>query len=148
MADEPTFRLIYRSHNRIPEHDRKAQLGAIFSVARSTNKKRDVTGALLTYGDWFVQTLEGEEGTVRDLYDHIYKDSRHEKVTLISAEAVDGRVFSRWAMAKVAEDGEPDIPLLMNVNKGGISPAAPRPTTPAQDSILDLMRDSLRSADH
>ena len=49
-------------------------------------------------------------------------------------------------MAKVAEDGEPDIPLLMNVTKGGISPAAPRPTTPDQDSILEFMRDSLRSA--
>lgn len=147
MADEPTFRLIYRSHNRIPERARKAELGAIFSVARSANRKRDITGALLTYGDWFVQTLEGEEGTVRDLYEHIYKDGRHEKVTLISAEAVDDRVFSRWAMAKVAEDGEPDIPLLMNVNKGGISPAARRPTTPEQDAILDFMRDSLRAAE-
>ena len=37
MADASTFRLIYRSHNRIPEHERKAELGAIFSVARSGN---------------------------------------------------------------------------------------------------------------
>ena len=56
------------------------------------------------------------------------------------------RVFARWSMAKVAEDGEPDIPLLMNVTKGGISPAAPRPTTPEQDSILDFMRDAVRES--
>jgi hypothetical protein len=146
MADAATFRLIYRSHNRIPEHQRKAELGAIFSVARSGNAKKDVTGALLTHEDWFVQALEGDEHIVRDLYEHIYRDGRHEKVTVIFAEPVDERVFARWAMAKVADEGEPDIPLLMNVNKGGISPAAARPTTPEQEKILDFMRDSVRAA--
>jgi hypothetical protein len=34
----------------------------------------------------------------------------------------------------------------MNVNKGGISPAAARPTTPEQEKILDFMRDSVRGA--
>jgi hypothetical protein len=47
-------------------------------------------------------------------------------------------------MARVSDDGQPDIPLLMNVDKGGASPAAPRPTTPEQESILDFMRDSIR----
>ena len=32
----------------------------------------------------------------------------------------------------------------MNVNKGGISPAAPRPTTPEQESVLEFMRNSVR----
>ena len=117
-----------------------------FSVARSGNAKKDVTGALLTHEDWFVQALEGDEDVVRDLYEHIYRDGRHEKVTVIFAEPVDERVFARWAMAKVADEGEPDIPLLMNVNKGGISPAAARPTTPEQEKILDFMRDSVRGA--
>ena len=144
MADEPIFRLIYRSHYRIPEHKRKAELGEIFSVARSNNTKKQVTGALLTHQDWFVQALEGAEDTVRGLYDHIYKDVRHEKVSVLFADHVDDRVFSRWAMARVCEDGKPDIPLLMNVNKGGISPAAPRPTTPDQEKILDFMRESIR----
>jgi Sensors of blue-light using FAD len=141
---DSTFRLIYRSRNRIPEPDRKAELGAIFSVARSGNRRKQVTGALLTHGDWFVQALEGDEGTVRDLYEHIFKDHRHERVTVLFAEPVEDRVFSRWAMAKVAEDGKPDIPLLMNIDKGGISPAARRPTTPEQDKILDFMRDAIR----
>jgi hypothetical protein len=144
VTDTPTFRLIYRSHNRIPEHDRKAELGAIFSVARSSNKKCDVTGALLTHRDSFVQALEGDESTIRGLYDHIYKDGRHDNVTVIFAEQVPDRVFSRWAMAKVSDDGETDIPLLMNVTKGGISRAASRPTTPEQDRILDFMRDAVR----
>jgi hypothetical protein len=140
----PTFRLMYRSHSRISPERRKAELGEIFSVARSKNKKAGITGALLIVDDWFVQVLEGDEVAVRGLYDRIYSDSRHERVSLITAQASDGRTFGRWAMAKVAEDGEPDIPLITNVNKGGIVPAAARPMTPEQEAVLATMRDSLR----
>ena len=142
---EQAFRLIYRSHNRIPAAQRKAELGAIFSVARNQEKKKDITGALLIHDDWFVQALEGEEEAVRALYEHITKDKRHERISIIEEQTVDARVFSRWSMAKVSEDGEPDIPLLTNVNKGGISPAAGRPTTPEQDAILDVMRAAARN---
>ena len=148
MTDTPTFRLIYRSHNRIPNDRRKAELGAIFSAARSTNKRLGVTGALLTSGDWFVQTLEGDEAVVRDLYARIGKDSRHERVVEIASGEVDGRVFSRWAMARVSADGEHDIPLLANAAKGGITPAAPRPTTPEQEEVLDFMRRTLGDDAH
>lgn len=148
MTETPTFRLIYRSHNRIPTDRRKAELGAIFSTARSTNKRLDVTGALLTSGDWFVQALEGDEAVVRDLYTRIGKDSRHERVVEIESGPVEQRVFSRWAMARVSADGDHDIPLLTNAAKGGITPAAPRPTTPEQDEVLDRMRRSIADDAH
>jgi hypothetical protein len=148
MTDTPTFRLIYRSHSRIPSDRRKAELGAIFSAARSTNKRLGVTGALLTSGDWFVQALEGDEAVVRDLYTRIGKDPRHERIVEIESGEVDGRVFSRWAMARVSADGEHDIPLLANAAKGGITPAAPRPTTPEQDEVLDFMRRTLGDGAH
>lgn len=35
-----------------------------------------------------------------------------------------GRVFGHWSMARVSEDGEPDIPLIAQTD--GISPAAGR----------------------
>jgi hypothetical protein len=140
------FRLVYRSHSRIRSTERKHQLGEIFSVARSANKKLGVTGALLINDDEFVQTLEGPELAVRDLYAKISKDRRHEHIELLESGAVPGRVFGRWAMAKVAAAGEPDIPLLANVDKGGISPAQPRPATEAQEAVLGLMRQSLRRA--
>jgi FAD-dependent sensor of blue light len=142
----PVFRLVYRSHSRIGTTERKQQLGEIFSVARSSNKKLGVTGALLINDDQFVQTLEGPEPAVRDLYAKISKDRRHEHVELLESGDVAGRVFGKWAMAKMAAEGEPDIPLLTNVNKGGISPAQPRPATQAQEAVLDLMRQSLRRA--
>lgn len=141
--DKATFRLIYLSHNLIPAGDRRAVLGDVFSVARSTNKKLGVTGALLITDDSFVQVLEGEEPVVRALYERISLDHRHDRVTVIQNGAVPGRVFGRWSMAKVSADGEPDIPLLTNVDKGGISPAAGHPTTPEQDALLNFMRDSI-----
>jgi len=140
------FRLIYRSHSRIGAAERKQQLGGIFTVARSSNKKLGVTGALLITDDEFVQALEGAEPVVRDLYAKIGKDRRHEHVELLASGDVPGRVFGKWAMAKVAADGEPYIPLLANVDKGGISPAQPRPATEAQEAVLGLMRQSLRGA--
>jgi Sensors of blue-light using FAD len=140
----PVFRLIYRSHSRIGAAERKHQLGEIFSAARSSNKGLGVTGALLITDDDFVQTLEGPEPVVRELYSKIYKDKRHEHLEVLESGDVSGRVFGRWAMAKVAADGEPDIPLLTNVDKGGISPAQPRPSTEAQETVLDIMRQSLR----
>lgn len=138
-----TFRLIYRSHMRIPRERRKAVLGNIFSVARSNNKEQDITGALLVTDDSFVQALEGDQSAVRQLYGVIVRDVRHERVELLDEQYVDERVFGRWSMAKVAEDGEPDIPLLMNRDKGGISRAAARPTTDDQEAVLGFMRDSV-----
>jgi hypothetical protein len=50
-------------------------------------------------------------------------------------------------MARVAdEEDEPDIPLLMNRDKGGISPAAPRPSTPGQEAVVATMREYARAS--
>lgn len=135
---QSTFRLMYRSRNRIPESDRKIELGTLFSSARRNNKGAGVSGALLLTGDWFVQVLEGDELTVRALFDTISKDPRHDSVTLLDTGEVGDRVFARWSMAKVAEGGEPDIPLI--AHEDGIAPAASRGTTPAQYKLLGTMR--------
>ena len=124
------FRLIYRSHSRIPAVGRKAELGSIFSEARSNNKAADITGALLITDNYFAQALEGEETAVRALFERISRDPRHEDVLLVDEQPVDHRVFSRWAMAEVSKDGSADIPLLASTEHGGISVGAPRPSTP------------------
>ena len=68
------FRLMYRSHNRIPLLERRTELRDIFNQARSNNKRRQLSGALLLQDDWFVQTLEGDEQTVQSLYARIESD--------------------------------------------------------------------------
>ena len=142
MADAatagPVFRLMYSSHLRIPEHERKAQLGAI---------RQGVTGALLVWHDNVVQALEGDEATVRELYEAIRRDPRHERIAVLEEGTVPERTFGRWSMARVSDDDdEPDIPLLMNRDKGGISPAAPRATTPEEDAVVATMREYARGS--
>ena len=133
-----TFRLMYLSHDLIASEDSKRALGALFSQARTNNKRRNVTGALLVTGQTFIQTLEGEEDVVREVYEIIRQDERHDAVELLEAHTVPGRVFGHWSMARVSEDGEPDIPLIAHTD--GISPAAGRRITPEAAEVLDTMR--------
>jgi len=140
---EDTFRLIYRSRNQIPAEQRKVELGALFGKARSNNKKHDITGALLLSDDWFVQALEGDETAVRDLFAHIEKDYRHDAVSVVESGGVPERVFSKWSMARVSEDGAPDITLIAHVD--GIHRASTRGTTPEQETVLDVMREAAQS---
>jgi Sensors of blue-light using FAD len=142
-AATDTFRLIYRSRNLIPDDQRKAELGTLFGQARSNNKKQGITGALLLSDEWFVQTLEGDEDAVRTLFAHIEKDPRHDSVSVIETGSAE-RVFAKWAMAKVAADGERDIALIAHVD--GIHRAAPHRTTDGQEAVLDVMRDAARGA--
>jgi len=143
-AADQIFRLMYRSHDKIAGGARRAELGALFSQARSANKKKDITGALLLYDDWFVQTLEGDEGAVRALFGHIETDPRHDQVSLLDAREVGERVFGRWSMARVADNGETDIPLIAHVD--GIAEASGRKTSPEQQELLDAMRKAAKDA--
>lgn len=145
-AEADAFRLIYRSHNLIPAEQRKRDLGALFSAARANNKSLQVTGALLCNEGVFVQVLEGPEEAVTKLFEHISRDPRHDSVSVLESGYVGPRVFSRWAMAEVGEEGEADIPLI--AHRDGISPAAGRRTTDEQDALLEIMREAARGETH
>lgn len=133
---DPTFRLMYRSHNLLPVDTIKVGLGHLFSSARAANKARHVTGALLLSGGSFVQVLEGDEAVVRALFARISTDPRHDQVELVEAGQVERREFARWSMAQVQDDGE--IPLIAHTD--GISAAAGHRITPGQREVLDDMR--------
>ena len=135
-----TFRLMYRSRDRLTPEDRGSELGDLFATARSNNEKRRITGALLLTGDWFIQVLEGKEADVRALFSSIEHDPRHDSVEVLDAGPASEQAFAHWSMAKVAVDGEPDIPLIAVV--GEISPSAGRRTSQEQDRVLDAMREA------
>lgn len=141
---DPIFRLMYRSRSTIPADAHRAELGSLFSTARSNNKKRGICGALLLFEDTFVQVLEGDESAVRKLYARISHDPRHEAVTVLHSGPVDDAVFARWAMAEVNPSGGADTALI--AHEDGISPAAGHRTTPAQEFVLDTMRTAAREA--
>ncbi len=138
----PVFRLIYRSRARIAAEAFDAELGNILRVARAKNGALGITGALLVYDNWFAQTLEGDADAVKALYQRIAKDPRHDSVELRAEDMVSERVFSRWAMAKVSEHGDADIPLAASAS--GVVVAGARRSTPEQESVLDRMRMATR----
>ena len=146
--EQVVYRLIYRSRNRIPDAQRRVELGRLFSQARSHNKRSAITGALLLLDDHFVQTLEGDEEQVQALLGRIRVDPRHDALEVLDTGLVDARVFARWAMAKVADrEDEPDLPLIAHVR--GIAPAAPRgDATADQEAVLEVMREAARGKQH
>lgn len=141
-APEAPFRLIYRSRSLAPAAEQDRVLGDILRVARTNNARLGVTGALLVYDNWFAQTLEGPEAEVRALFERIRLDGRHDSVEVRQEGPVNERVFARWAMARVAEHGEPDIALM--ATPSGVSPGSARKSSSDQEAILDLMRDATR----
>ncbi len=143
MSD-PLFRLIYRSHDLVPEPQRATALGELFTTARRNNKRLDITGALMVQGDAFVQALEGDEGAVRALYATISADERHDSVTVLEERAIPARTFGRWAMAEVSDAGRPDLRLVSNARAGVIVGAGQDPSiSPEQEEVLATMRASL-----
>jgi hypothetical protein len=137
---EPVFRLIYRSHSLIDAVDRSSELASIFTSARRNNRGHEITGALLVSNGVFVQALEGAEGEVRELFDVIRGDSRHDQVKLVQ-QTVAPRTFGRWAMAEVAAAEGPDIRLVSNTKVGEIVAMGRDPSiTPVQEQVLTFMR--------
>lgn len=134
------FRLMYRSRDRVPPEDRRDELADLFARSRSNNQRRDITGALLVSGQWFVQVLEGDEARVRSLFALITTDVRHDDVELLSEGPVDDRIFARWSMARVAVD-ESHFPLIAQVSEfsGGDTAGV----TTARHRLLEVMRDAL-----
>ena len=94
---------MYRSRLTVPPENRRAEIASILEASQRKNLDREVTGALLIWVDYVVQTLEGQEDVVRGLFEKIAGDPRHEAVTLLEAHHVDARTFGRWSMARVSD---------------------------------------------
>lgn len=65
---------------------------------RGKNARLGITGLLLYRSGSFMQALEGDEDTVRDLYDTICADPLHHHVTKILTISVPERQFPDWSM--------------------------------------------------
>jgi MFS family permease len=142
----PVFRLIYRSRLTIPDDDVEAEVANILAKARTKNPQAGITGALVVWGTSVVQTLEGEEGAVRGLYDVISKDPRHEHVELVETTPGVDRTFGRWSMARVADDDDADMPVGGDQWEGAVDVAARRLTSPEEEAAAKAMRDRVRGA--
>jgi hypothetical protein len=89
--------IIYLSWASAPLTD--DQLQELLRVARRHNKQLNVTGIMVYGNERFMQVLEGEEATVRALYEHIKLDARHHHVIAYADKPITHRAFAEWTMA-------------------------------------------------
>ena len=149
MADststESVFRLVYRSRLNARPEDVETEVANILSASRRNNPAKNITGALVVWDIDVVQTLEGDEQVVRDLYETITRDPRHENLQLVEESPGVERTFVKWSMAHVADNAESDIALGMAAWEGGVDVMGFRAlTSPAEDKVLTTMRERVR----
>ena len=97
-------------------------LDHILASARQRNLSLGVTGMLLYYRGEFVQILEGEKESVKNVYaKFIGPDSRHTALNKVCENTISHRSFNKWSMGFVgAAEIESRIPssaigILMSV---------------------------------
>lgn len=75
-----------------------SELDGILVTSRRNNRAVDVTGLLVSGGRRFLQTLEGPDHAVEQVFRRIEQDARHFAVVILSRTSIDQRSFGDWAM--------------------------------------------------
>jgi hypothetical protein len=90
------------------------EIEKILTACRTNNGPLDITGVLLYSDTRFIQYVEGKSTALTSLYDKIKKDTRHEKVVMISYNPIAERIFPSWQMGslKMASD---DISFITDI---------------------------------
>ena len=70
----------------------------ILLFSDENNKNKNVTGILFGHGINFLQVLEGDKVVIKNLYEHIAKDERHQNITLLDFCPIAERKFKGWSM--------------------------------------------------
>ena len=73
-------------------------LDNILTASRANNALLGITGLLLHIDGGFLQMLEGEERSVRELYTRIAADRRHSDPRILLDREIPVRVFADWSM--------------------------------------------------
>ena len=97
--------VIYSSAAVEPFSD--SALTELLAAARVNNGRLGVTGMLLYHDGSFLQTLEGNEDVLENLYAKIGKDKRHHRLVALSRRNVESRHFDQWQMGFVATKALP-----------------------------------------
>ena len=71
----------------------------ILLTSRKLNTNYDITGCLLYYNKHFIQILEGNKKSVKQLYNNILIDVRHRDIMLLAENEKEKRFFVDWNMA-------------------------------------------------
>jgi Sensors of blue-light using FAD len=91
------FQLIYVSTAAIEFGT--ADLIKLLIEARDFNRGHQITGILIFENEKFLQVLEGDMAEVKQLYESICRDGRHDQIEAISSKMLSKREYPNWSMA-------------------------------------------------
>jgi hypothetical protein len=77
-----------------------ADLKKLLMRSRLNNGATNVTGMLIYRDGTFLQALEGDEQSVREVFNRIEADERHSEVSILTDQPSPGgqRLFGKWSM--------------------------------------------------
>jgi hypothetical protein len=113
-------RCLYAS--RISTSLAASALDGILEQSRKNNPKRGITGLLCHTHDSFVQVVEGGREPVSDLLRSIYRDDRHQQMTILLFEEIAERRFGNWTMGRVNVENINAAVLLKYSEKVALDP--------------------------
>ncbi|PPD35743.1 MAG: hypothetical protein CTY19_01480 [Methylomonas sp.] len=90
------LQLVYVSSATTPFSN--AELLELLTKSRIKNSKLGITGMLLYKDGNFMQLLEGEDNTVRQLFETISHDPRHHNSIVLIDEPAETAYFGDWSM--------------------------------------------------
>ncbi len=107
------FQLIYTSV--ITVDVTQDQMRQIALESRASNEAANLTGALLVSDRGILQILEGDEETVRAVYNRIEKDPRHIGCDILLARHCETREFRQMAMGfcKASDDDGYEVKMAI-----------------------------------
>lgn len=91
--------LIYVSLKSAAVVNPEQAMHEIIAIAQSRNARLDVTGALASTREHYVQILEGSIAAVGELMESIDNDPRHTNVIVLESVFVPQRSLPAWSMA-------------------------------------------------
>ena len=96
---EALIQIIYTSVASVPFT--ADDLTRLLATARTSNHAHQVSGLLVFDDGFFIQTLEGPESRVDQVFRTIEKDTRHDHLRLLLRHRIDAREFADWTMGFV-----------------------------------------------
>jgi len=90
------YRIIYKSRSITPLNWTLVQDIIMSSVP--SNEASGITGILLASETHFLQVLEGKFEDVNALFRRIFRDDRHDELSIIGFSVIDARLFRGWGM--------------------------------------------------
>ena len=74
------------------------QLEQLLLKARDRNNKYNITGMLLYADGSFLQVIEGDSKSVKNIFTIIEKDLKHSAIKILFKEPIPQRNFTQWSM--------------------------------------------------